>query len=256
MTPSKRLQYIIDLHKLTPVIFIEYTSTASNKGIKTSLNRNAGVYMCVNLINGNLYVGSASKGYLYDRYRAHIHKAKKQGSKIVNYAVDRYGIDNFAFVVLEHVHNEKSIILEKEQYYIDILIPIYNIAKIAGSVIGVTRSIEQRIKQSLYMKSDASRYEHLINIARNKSDTTKMLLSISATGRVISEETRNKISVNNVKSTSVVVKQNENVVFTFNSIADCAEHFYQDRMKRGPIRWSIKTGKLLFNKYTIIQESK
>ena len=46
-------------------------------------NENASIYMCVNLTNGKIYIGSASKGYLYDRYRAHLFLAKKQGSKIV-----------------------------------------------------------------------------------------------------------------------------------------------------------------------------
>lgn len=53
------------------------------KGIKKMRNENASIYMCVNLTNGKIYIGSASKGYLYDRYRAHLFLAKKQGSKIV-----------------------------------------------------------------------------------------------------------------------------------------------------------------------------
>lgn len=132
--------------------------------------------MCVNLTNGKIYIGSASKGYLYDRYRAHLFLAKKQGSKIVNKAVMKYGIDNFAFVILEYVKNEKVLILEREQYYIDLLKPAYNIAKIAGSVMGIRRSMEQRIKLSINMTQD-----HINKIIK------------AHTGKTVSVETRELI---------------------------------------------------------------
>lgn len=46
------------------------------------------------------------------------------GSKIVNAAVDKHGLSNFAFVVLEFVDNQKDLILSREQYYIDLLLPL------------------------------------------------------------------------------------------------------------------------------------
>lgn len=256
VTPSNRLKHILTIHELDPRILLEYSIESFTKDLKRTLNENAGIYLCINLVNGKLYVGSASKGYMYDRYRAHIHRAKKQGSKLVNAAVEKYGVSNFAFVVLEYVPNQKDIILLREQYYIDLLLPVYNIAKIAGSVMGVTRSIEQRLKQSLYIKSDSTRYQHLVDISKNKTELTKELLSELARNRVFSEETRKKISVNNTKSTEIVVKEGDDILFTFPSIAECAEHFYKNRNKRGPIRWAITTGKLLFNKYTITKNNK
>lgn len=72
--PSKRLQEILKIHKLVPKIVIECSDKAVKTGIKTTLIKNAGIYMCINLINGNYYVGSASKGYIYDRYQAHLQK--------------------------------------------------------------------------------------------------------------------------------------------------------------------------------------
>lgn len=250
--PSKRLEYILNLHKLVPVIYIEHNVDATKKNIKTTLTKNAAIYICINLINGNIYVGSGGKGYVYDRYRAHLHNAKKQGSKIVNSAVDKYGLQNFAFVILEYVSNEKDSILSTEQYYIDLLLPVYNIAKIAGSVIGVRRSIEQRLKQSLYIKSE--RYQHLVDASKNKSDLTKSLISTAAKNRQYTLETRKKISINSGRAITIIVTIDNKTLYTFSSIADCAEHFYKDRIKRGPIRWSISTGKLLFDKYTITKK--
>lgn len=153
LLPSQRLKLILDLLKLSYVLILEVKSDSTNKdkievSIKKKLNHSAGVYLCVNLINQKLYVGSAGLGLIYRRYLAHIHLAKG-GSKLVNLAVKKYGQENFAFVVLENTENRKDLILEREQYYINLLDPGYNLAKIAGSAIGTRRSIEQRRRQSI-----------------------------------------------------------------------------------------------------------
>lgn len=224
------------------------------KDLKKILNDNASIYICVNLINGKLYIGSASKGYLYDRYRAHLF-IKKQGSKIVKNAVIKYGIENFAFVVLEYVDNNKNLILEREQYYIDLLQPVYNIAKIAGSVMGIKRSIEQRIKQSLTMTQD--HIEKIISTHTGKtvSIETRDKIRQAALGRKITSEVRTKISKNNIKNTEIRLFENpsKNMVYTFPSIAKCALHFFYDEKRRGPIRWSISSGKPFIKKYIVKQ---
>lgn len=238
------------MHNLKPIFYLE--SNGETKNCKNILNREAGIYLCINLYNGKLYVGSASKGYIYRRYRCHLFPSKNIGSQIVKKALLKYGISNFAFVVLETLENNKELILSKEQYYIDLLQPVYNIAKVAGSVIGVKRTIEQRLKQSLSISPE--HIEILLNINKNKivSEYTRNLLRQKIIGRKVSETTRIKISINNAKSTPIEILENNNIVHTFKSIKECAEYFYNDPMKRGPIRWSIKTGKLLFNKYKVI----
>lgn len=55
-----------------------------------------GVYVCINLVNGKMYVGSAYLNSMYRRYRGHLYLAKG-GSKIVNNSVLKYGLINFAF---------------------------------------------------------------------------------------------------------------------------------------------------------------
>lgn len=73
--------------------------------------------------------------------------------------------------------NEKVLILEQEQYSIDLLKPAYNIAaKIAGSVMGIRRSMEQRIKLSINMTQD-----HINKISK------------AHTGKTVSVETRELI---------------------------------------------------------------
>ena len=223
------------------------------KGIKKMRNENASIYMCVNLTNGKIYIGSASKGYLYDRYRAHLFLAKKQGSKIVNKAVMKYGIDNFAFVILEYVKNEKVLILEREQYYIDLLKPAYNIAKIAGSVMGIRRSMEQRIKLSINMRQDHINKIIKAHTGKTVSVETRELIRQAALGRIITSDTRIKISDSNAKKTEILLFENNELKYTFPSIAKCALHFFNDDKKRGAIRWSISSGKPFINKYIVKQ---
>lgn len=68
--PSDRLIKILKIYNLKGIYYLE--SNGDKKHIKIILNREASVYLCINLCNGELYVGSASKGYVYSRYRAHL----------------------------------------------------------------------------------------------------------------------------------------------------------------------------------------
>lgn len=61
----------------------------------------AGVYAIINLVNGKMYVGSAVTGNLYMRFHKHLYGGS--GSKIVAQAIQKYGVVDFAFVVLETI---------------------------------------------------------------------------------------------------------------------------------------------------------
>lgn len=83
-----------------------------NLPIKQALNSQAGVYLCINLVKGKTYVGSASKNGMYRRYSSGGHLLNcVGGSAVVKRAVKNYGLENFAFVVLETVDNAKEQIL-------------------------------------------------------------------------------------------------------------------------------------------------
>ncbi len=100
--------------------------------------RGGGVYICINLVNGKMYVGSAALNRMFRRFRAHLYLAAG-GSKLVNRAVLKYGLINFSFIVIEtvsEVQNKKAI-LNLEQKYIDNLKPVYSIFKFAGSVLNL-----------------------------------------------------------------------------------------------------------------------
>jgi len=71
------------------------------EGIKVRVNSAikplAGVYVIINLVNGNTYVGSAITGRRPNRFHKHLFGLS--GSKLVAAAVRKYGLNDFAFVV-------------------------------------------------------------------------------------------------------------------------------------------------------------
>ena len=65
---------------------------------------------------------------------------KVKESSLITRALLKYGYSGFCLYILEYC--EPSILLEREQYYIDTLNPEYNILKIAGSSLGFKHSEE------------------------------------------------------------------------------------------------------------------
>lgn len=107
-----------------------------------------GIYKILNNITGDFYIGSSCN--LKQRKNTHFRSLRKgtHHSIILQRAVNKYGIDNFIFEIIENCKKEK--LIEKEQYYFDLLYPLYNIAKKAGSTIGIKNTDEQKNKKRIY----------------------------------------------------------------------------------------------------------
>ncbi len=61
----------------------------------------AAVYLVLNNINGNCYIGSAATNRINVRFRNHcVHK--KNTNKLLNRAINKYGIEHFSFHILEY----------------------------------------------------------------------------------------------------------------------------------------------------------
>jgi len=134
--------------------------------------RKTGIYKIYhNSFPNNIYIGSAAstnfrncnKGF-YGRWKSHISdlKLKKHHSKYLQRVVNKYGINNLKFEILELCEPLECII--KEQYYIDLYKPIYNSCKIAGSCLGTKRhDIYKNVHQynifGIYIKS----YDNIAN---------------------------------------------------------------------------------------------
>jgi group I intron endonuclease len=97
-----------------------------------------GIYKISHLSKPDLfYIGSATanrkvkdcqKGF-YRRFLEHLHflENNKHTSKYLQNVVNKYGLQDIRFEILEIVETEdRNVVLEREQYYLDTLKPAYN----------------------------------------------------------------------------------------------------------------------------------
>lgn len=110
--------------------------------------KKCGIYMIVNLINGNRYIGSSKN----IQQRLQTHRGELRQKHHCNYhlqnAWNKYGEKNFDYSVLEFC--EENIRISREQYYVDTLKPEYNIS--IGIVELPSYSKESRAKLSRVRK--------------------------------------------------------------------------------------------------------
>src|SRR5438046_4391873 len=93
----------------------------------------SGVYRWVNKINGKSYVGSStslSKRILFYYFLSSLRR-KVKGSIIIHRALLKYGHSNFSLDIIEYC--EPNELISREQYYINLLKPEYNILKKKGT---------------------------------------------------------------------------------------------------------------------------
>ena len=135
---------------------------------------NPGIYKIRSLINGKVYIGSA----VNLRKRKNIHlsdlKRKEHSNIYLQRHINKHGLDRMIFLILEFCPTEK--LIEREQYYIDILKPEFNICKMAGSSLGRKYSEKSKRKMSKAMKG------------KKHSGETKRKISESLKGRKLSKE--------------------------------------------------------------------
>lgn len=104
------------------------------KQIARVIKNKSGVYALVNKTNGKIYIGSSNNLYFRLRdYYANWYIANYP-NLIISKAIVKYGLINFAVLILELT--EKDDVLKTEQKYLDIYIPEYNILKTAGRSVG------------------------------------------------------------------------------------------------------------------------
>ena len=147
---SKDVTDFLKRNNLKPVHVYESLNKKSTQNkVLNDTRDTAGVYIILNKANLSCYVGSASTNKFNARFRKHLFNFT--GSKIVKAAVKKYGIDNFAFMIL-HVfpkvvtkENNKEL-LNLEDYYLKYLLPDYNIVTEAGNTFGYKHSEITRIK--------------------------------------------------------------------------------------------------------------
>jgi group I intron endonuclease len=170
---------------------------------KEELKDNSGVYGFLSKTTGKLYIGSSIN--LNIRFDNHL-KGLRSNIKLQN-AINKYNLQDFIFVVFEYC--EAEILVSREQFYIDILKPEFNILKIAGSSLGYKHTEKSLAKMRKMQES-----------IDKSGENNPMFGKI----RIHSTETKVKISV--IQGTSIFVyDSNGLLVNTFNSARKAAEYF-------------------------------
>lgn len=118
------------------VPIVAYSNADTQKLIIFKENRDkAGIYRWVNLSNGKTYVGSSVN--LTRRFKSYysvyyLENEGKKNNSLIYRALLKNGYSNFKLEILEYCESET--LIEREQFYLDLIKPEYNILKYAGSL--------------------------------------------------------------------------------------------------------------------------
>jgi hypothetical protein len=118
---------------LTPIITYSNAELLKEQVFKENKGK-TGIYKWTNTLNNKSYIGSGVDltGRLRCYYSLKYMTTKiSLGESAIYYALLKYGLANFSLTILEYC--DRDIIIAREQYYLDLLKPEYNILLIAGA---------------------------------------------------------------------------------------------------------------------------
>lgn len=183
---------------IVPVVC--YTNADTQKELLLNDNKSkAGVYCWTRLDSEKKYVGSSVD--LYRRFMQYynikyITRAAK--SSLICKALLKYGYSSFKLEILEYC--DPSLVIEREQYYIDVLKPEYNILSVAGSLFGYKHTPEslEKMREIALNRSDETKArlrEAALGKTYKHTEETKIKLRDAVLGKKHSEETKAKLRV-------------------------------------------------------------
>jgi len=111
------------------------------------------IYIIINKLNGKCYVGSTRsiKVRLYNYFNLALLEAQK--GRPISSAILKYGLVNFAFVIIEEVDLEIHNLEDRETYWIKKIKPEYNAIKEAARNLSVPHLSETKLKISISRSS-------------------------------------------------------------------------------------------------------
>lgn len=130
---------------------------------------NSYIYLIVNKLNGKIYVGSSrSLKIRVSNYFNLSHLASQKGRPISS-AMLKYGLVNFAFLIIEQVDTSLYNLEVRESHWIKCLNPEYNATKDAARNIGASHTSETKLAISMKRSKGAiyiyNEFKQLLAIA-------------------------------------------------------------------------------------------
>nr|YP_010846173.1 GIY-YIG homing endonuclease [Cyathus stercoreus]WEV87360.1 GIY-YIG homing endonuclease [Cyathus stercoreus] len=183
----------------------------------------AGVYMFFNLTNGNYYIGSSVN--LAIKFRVQMSYVKSVNLPLP-LAINKYGPNNFVFLILQYCKKDVDICVGLEQHYIDLYKPKYNILKIAGSFQGFKHSPETISKLK---KLHAGKLHPRFNT--KVSEQQKLLTSLALKKYLLEQGHHNKGKKGKlapqygIGGTKIIMRSEHGEVLSFPSINATRQQF-------------------------------
>ena len=252
---SKSLTDFLNEKNLNPVYSYENLELDSTKKKIQSDTRNlSGIYLILNKVTLDYYVGSAPTNKFYVRFSNHLFNFN--GSKIIKAAVRKYKISEFAFIILELFpevvtkENNKKL-LDLEDFYLKSLLPNYNILTEAGSSFGYKHTEMTRIK----MKSNYSMERRLKigNLSKGKKFSEETIELMRAKALIREKPFYSEKAILNIKKKSkalLVYNIDYTVYGEYPSIIEAAKSL---NCNEKTIRRALKTKKKLLKKRWIVK---
>jgi len=260
MIPSTIVANFVKEKNIKPVFIYEDLELDETKQkISKETKSLSGIYLILNKLTLDYYIGSASTNRMYSRFSNHM--IYNKGSKIVKLAISKYKLSNFAFLVLEifpevvNLINNKDL-LNLEDFYLKSLLPNYNILTEAGNSFGYKHTEITRIK----MKSNYSLERRLKIGSLNKDKTlsdevieTLRMKALVRTPYTYSEQ--GKLNLRKKSKPLLVFNLNGTLYGEFSSIIEAAKELncevktirrcLQTEKKILKRKWRIKTNSKL-----------
>ncbi len=198
----------------------------------------SGIYIITNKKSGKKYIGSAYD--LSQRFSNYLNKnylENNSKSMYIYRAILKHDYSSFTLSILEYIDisnlsldESKKLILEREQYYLDNIIPEYNILKVAGSILGYKHTEESIAKRTgennhFYGKTHTEETKTKlrdINLGKSHSAETKAKIGLTRKGLPLHKNTLEKIR----KKVFVYDKDNRTTLFKeFESYSEAGKFF-------------------------------
>jgi group I intron endonuclease len=201
-------------NKINPEVV--YSNFSDRERIIQENKDKSGIYRWTNKLSGKSYVGSSiNLSKRFNQYFSPKLLSNRRYISLIYQALLKYKFENFRLEILEYC--DKESVICREQFYLDLLKPKYNIYLKAGSPMGFkhsekSRAImktlaekrrhskETRMKIGASLKGRVLLAETLVKMVNNRagykhSEATKEKLRAKVLGRKFSQETKDKMAV-------------------------------------------------------------
>ena len=197
--------YIPSIKKYENADILKLQAVSENKG-------KSGVYRWINNVNGKTYIGSSIN--LGKRLGNYFNLNYISTSKmLISKALIKYGYSNFSLEIIEYCDRSDAIL--REQYYLDICKPEYNLLKVAGSSLGYvhTENTIAKMRDSRFNWTEEQKTKVLDHLKIHNSSADQI------------EKSRQRlIEYNKSKGVSIeILDTKTNEVSTYSSIRQAAE---------------------------------